>query len=309
MQNGVDANSMLSMLRSVLDEKLTPIQSTLEILTRRDLEHQHEIELLNARCNTSDERLAALEQRLQEMADAQEARERESESRVALLEKEVAALRQQCKTIKTAPGHATGNVQAAGARVHNGAGGAFVPGRLFLRGWCQFGFEAEHGISGSEAATVADSVLSLLEKRHEDMIERHMAPYFRNRQITLQLVEGLSREQVSGLFESLRTALQTTPQAVHGKNIFVVMDSPPWKKERNAAVARASRAWREVTKWSEAAVTLDWPSGSVYVAPSEGRSRCIGQFEKGAWKWHEHSIALLSPAVTVAALEAAWDQV
>ena len=91
----------------------------------------------------------------------------------------------------------------------------FVPRRLFIKGFCNYGCEADQGISEASATTAATSCLTQLRVEYRRFLAENnggvMAPRFRNSQITALIRDGAPDDAVWLILKDLKTVLEITP--------------------------------------------------------------------------------------------------
>ena len=80
----------------------------------------------------------------------------------------------------------------------------------------------------------------------QNEIERILCPYFKNMQITCMLKNDMDREPAWVVFEALKAMVLAKSPVVRGQPVFVAMDQPPWKRERNSLIAKAARIFAAV---------------------------------------------------------------
>jgi hypothetical protein len=139
----------------------------------------------------------------------------------------------------------------------------WVPSRIFVRGWCAYGQENSQGISSEEGEGAGSKIKALLPVLVQNEIERILCPYFKNRQITFMLKKDIDRERAWVVFEALKAMVLAKSPVVRGQPVFVAMDQPPWKRERNSLIAKAARIFIETAAVSKDCIVLDWTSGSL----------------------------------------------
>jgi hypothetical protein len=183
----------------------------------------------------------------------------------------------------------------------------FVPDRLFLRGWSPFvRNEAERksqGLSEEQCQDVANTVLKNLPREFRDMIEFVRAPYYRNHQIALLLRESVTSDQAFAVSRRLNDLIKSSGIKVGGSAIYCTVDNPPWKKERNSALARAeSGVLPHVLQ--DVVLTKDWASGELW-ARFQGSDISIGKYNSraGSFKWFDAVLNVTNPNTTMMMIE------
>jgi hypothetical protein len=108
---------------------------------------------------------------------------------------------------------------------------------------------------------MCSKIMALLPVGPRSLLEldRVQAPYFRNRQVTIQIIEAAADNAAYMLSQKINQIIKTSKYAVG--------DSAQWKKTRNAALAKASSAVENELMIDGGAVvtmTMDWPAGQLW---------------------------------------------
>jgi hypothetical protein len=185
----------------------------------------------------------------------------------------------------------------------------FVPHRLFIKGFCNFGCEADEGISESKAKTAAHSLLAHLKFEYRKFLAENnggiLAARFRNSQITLLLRDGAPDHAAWLILKDLKTVLERTPMHINKRPIFVQIDTELWNKQRRAGLAKASQALSD--EYSSGGpgvdITKDWTSGTLW-ANKLDKAFKLGHWDRNrGWMWHEKAVKLLIPEADLSVLE------
>jgi uncharacterized coiled-coil protein SlyX len=187
----------------------------------------------------------------------------------------------------------------------------FVSERIFLKGWCAYGAETTEGLSKAACEKVFAALVSKLPHAAVSLMapadKRMLAPYFRNRQITVYLRQDPGREDGYELARMINACIADNNMTVEGRKIYAVNDAELWKKQRNACILQAEATCREKFTARQMWYHKDWASGALYVRDAsspEGSEKVIGSWHKvKGWQWKASVVSLYSDC-TVAELEA-----
>jgi hypothetical protein len=186
-------------------------------------------------------------------------------------------------------------------------GEKFVPRRLFIKGFCNYGCEEIEGISESLARSLASTLLSHLKLEFRGFLsDVHggiSAPRLRNSQITLFVRSDVQDDAAWLILKDLKSVLAKSPLLINGNPIFLQLDSEPWKKRRRAGLAKASLVFEEfLADTSGVDIIKDWPSGTLWANKLDVVLK-LGHWDRNrGWMWHEKSVMKLIPEVEVSAL-------
>jgi hypothetical protein len=122
----------------------------------------------------------------------------------------------------------------------------FVPRRLFIKGFCNYGCDADEGISEASTKTAANSLLTHLKVEYRKFLAEHnggiFVPRFRNSEITLLIRDGAPDDAAWLILKELKTVLEHAPMHINKRPNFIQADAELWKKQRRAGLAKASQA-------------------------------------------------------------------
>jgi hypothetical protein len=185
----------------------------------------------------------------------------------------------------------------------------FVPRRLFIKGFCNYGCEADEGISEQNANKAAGALLSHLKVEYRNFLAVQnggiLAPRFRNSQITLLLRDDAPPDAAWLILKDLKAVLEHQPMHINKRAIFVQADAEVWKKQRRAGLAKASQAISDEYSngGPDVEITKDWPSGTLWAGKLD-KTHKLGHWDRNrGWMWHEKALKLLIPEVDVSVLE------
>ena len=167
----------------------------------------------------------------------------------------------------------------------------FVSRKIFIRGWCAFGEESTSGLSQVQALHVANGLVDSLSTFMKSMLEigdrRCVAPFFKNRQITVNISAEAPHDSAYSISRALNDHI--TSQALHigGKPLYCTPDAELWKKQRNGSVFKASEViLRTFGLTGDLKLVKDWPSGSLYVSSALSGDVCVRKhLAASGWVW------------------------
>ena len=169
--------------------------------------------------------------------------------------------------------------------------------KLFMRGWSDPDDRERSGISSTEAAKQAQELLKRLNQTLRERVTGTAAPYGKNSQIVLHIKGGT--EACWETRNHLAQSLQENPLLVNGKAVYIVVENPPWKAERNQVVSKARSALRRQLPASMyGSLDVRYYEGSIYDRKSED-SVCIGRWSRRGWRWFEPTIRTQLPMIDV----------
>jgi hypothetical protein len=123
-----------------------------------------------------------------------------------------------------------------------------------------------------------------------NFLARHLdpepfCPYFKNRQITYNLVDDAPAQAAYEIVKSWNEALKSSEIKVLGLGVFAQADASNMVKSRRAALARAkATVERELADGIDTLVP-DWASGSLYLTRT-GHDMLLGKWDRSTgWKW------------------------
>jgi hypothetical protein len=185
----------------------------------------------------------------------------------------------------------------------------FVPRRLFVKGFCNYGCEADEGISEANAKTAPNSILAHLKVDYQIILAENdggiLSPPFRNSQITWLLRDDAPDDAAWLILKDLKTVLERTPMHINQRPIFIQADAELWKKQLRAGLATASQAISD--EYSNGGpgveITKDWTSGTLW-ANKLDKTNKLGHWDRHrGWMWHEKAVKLLIPEGDLSVLE------
>lgn len=165
-----------------------------------------------------------------------------SDNKLAALEVQFAALRATIKIETTADlleemkkHKATASAFVALPHLPSGPASStdrnipWIANKIFLKGWCAYGSDAE-ALSSENAEAIGASIISKLPLHLFSKIAKVSAPYFKNRQITLHLKENLEKNEPWDICSGIRSAIVAHNLNLGGKTLIASLDAPPWKR-------------------------------------------------------------------------------
>ena len=162
----------------------------------------------------------------------------------------------------------------------------FIPRKIFLKGWCEFGKDSEQGLSSANALKLGVKITSMLDAGllchlHADMPRRFSAPFLKNRQLTIFLRDDCPDTAAWDVTSALNTLISDNGYNVSGRKVYATPDRELWKKQRNGQLAKANGVLQQEMALPRQATTyLDFPSGSLYVTMPTGEDIKIGTWDK-----------------------------
>jgi hypothetical protein len=120
-------------------------------------------------------------------------------------------------------------------------------------------------------------------------IVRFSAPSFRNFQITLTLRDFATPQDSYAWIKSVNDSIKQANLKVAGRDVYVALELPEWKRQRNRAMKRAESSLASV---SDVALKLDYPNGSIWATDREMQ---LGYWHKAtsAWRWCADGLRVL----------------
>jgi hypothetical protein len=187
----------------------------------------------------------------------------------------------------------------------------FIPTKIFIKGWCGFGEETTKGISTQVGEDAGRKLIGSLPEHFKASLAKTdtvRAPFYKNRQIVVNLRDDIEAGSAYELAKFMSEALKTNDIKIMGTVPYAVADAEAWKKHRNAMCAKACATLRVETDWTEQhSETIDWASGSVYVRKI-GLEVCVGKYDRNrGWQWRASDLARMWPEVTVQSLSMAME--
>jgi chaperonin cofactor prefoldin len=176
----------------------------------------------------------------------------------------------------------------------------FVASRIFLRGWCEYGMETQHGITKDHAKSLVNRIWGYLNR---DTSSYFVAPprhfytaRFRSSQIVLALKDTAKAGDAEWLAEQLNDVLRSKHVSHNDRQVYAVAEKELWKRLRNAAIIKAEKViLNECTVPDCMHLEKAWPDGAL-LAVLEGRTYTLGEWKSDAWLWNS-DIRVLWPTV------------
>ena len=176
-----------------------------------------------------------------------------------------------------------------------------------MKGWCHFGREANEGLKEQDAVNMCTKILSLLPDCSRSLLEleRIQAPYFRNRQVTIQINEHAADNSAYMLCQEINEIIKSNNIHVNTRPVYAVGDSPQWKKTRNAALAKARSAVESelmIDGGAVVAMTMDWPAGQLW-GEHQHQAALLGSWNRNkGWTWCAGTVRQIWPKADLAVL-------
>jgi hypothetical protein len=190
---------------------------------------------------------------------------------------------------------------AAAARAGQPSRLPFVPDKMFLRGFCAYGKDATQGLSQERALKLLDLCRGHLPAEHRHVIgsREPSAPYRRNRQVTIWVREGTTRDETMECAKAWSIALKAANINWEGRGIYIVSDTDEITKMRKRAVAQARAVIEQERLLTDGAkVEPDWAAGAVYVV-KDGVEHCVGTWNyKKGFVWCASEVSKLWPHIS-----------
>ena len=185
--------------------------------------------------------------------------------------------------------------------------GRFVARRIFLKGWCHYGREAAEGLKEQDSVNMCMKILNLLPVGSRSLVDldRVQAPFFRNRQVTIQIQERAADNTAYMLSQEINEIIKSNNIHVSIRPVYAVGDSPQWKKARNAAVAKARSAVESelmIDGGASVVMTMDWPAGQLW-GEHQHQAALLGSWNRNkGWTWCAGTVLTIWPKADLAAL-------
>ena len=167
--------------------------------------------------------------------------------------------------------------------------------KVFLRGWGNFDDKELTGLSSTDAVNLATKVLQKVSPETRGKVRQILAPYGKNTQVTLTVAGGT--EECWSLRNELTQKLLMSPVDVAGKTVYMTVENPPWKVERNQQLTKARLALRRVLS-AQAFAKLDFKYSECAVLSSTGSDGCyLGRLTRRGWRWFDAELTREFPEV------------
>jgi hypothetical protein len=166
-------------------------------------------------------------------------------------------------------------------------GGPFVPRLAFIRGfspWVKDFAQRSGGLSQDDACVVMEQLIGSLPRNLANMIERWSAGSFRNYQITLHLKECSRAAEYYDWAKSINTWCKDGGFTIQAKSIYVSLELPAWKRERNRHLRAAESAARLHLQGGEV-LKIDYSNGTLWIDGSSTDQ--VGYWHRATsrWRW------------------------
>ena len=184
----------------------------------------------------------------------------------------------------------------------------FVATRVFLKGFCMFGRDKEHGLKTADSLKIGLKLLSCLPQELRAFVKTDkdaiVAPFFRNRQITIMLIPTVQAGIAYEIASSINAFVESSGLNIDGRPIYAVSDAEQWKKDRNACIAKAEAAIvNELGSLPGVTFVRDWP-GSCLWATQGPTEQALGRWNRNhGWKWDPVAIHSLWPTADMGTLD------
>lgn len=170
------------------------------------------------------------------------------------------------------------------------ANGNFIANRIFLKGFCNYGMDQQHGIRKEKGEIIAKTIISALPLETQFRIQKdargYSAPFLKNRQIVIHLVEGIAQGEAYEIAQHINGVIESKQFNIDGRPIYAVSDTEQWKKDRNASVAKAEKAINtELEQVAGVSLFKDWPSGSLWTSVHNIDCKIGAWNRNNGWQW------------------------
>jgi hypothetical protein len=141
-----------------------------------------------------------------------------------------------------------------------------------------------------------EQLLGLLPRSLADGIEKWTAGNFRNYQITLRLRDFSCVSDCYDWSKNINDWCKNEGFTIQSKNIYVSLELPAWKRERNRHLRAAEAAVRLHLHGGEA-LKIDYSNGTLWLA--EGATDQLGYWHRATsrWRWVPPVIARVGIAM------------
>jgi hypothetical protein len=103
--------------------------------------------------------------------------------------------------------------------------------------------------------------------------------------------------------------VKTKKYTVAGRSFLLAADQPPWKRERNGKLYRASLVAEQNMRLEGWLLIKDWPSGTLYAeCKNTSTSWPLGCWSRSSsWRWNSAELAKVDGNASVETLCAAME--
>ena len=182
----------------------------------------------------------------------------------------------------------------------------FVATRVFMKGFCMFG--RDNGLKSGDALKIGLKLLKCLPQELRALVKTDkdaiVAPFFRNRQITIMLIPTIQAGMAYEIASCINSFVESSGLNIDGRPIYAVSDSEQWKKDRNACIAKAEAAIvNELGSLPGVTFVRDWPGACLW-ATQGSTEQALGRWNRNhGWKWDPVAIHSLWPTADMGTLD------
>jgi hypothetical protein len=139
----------------------------------------------------------------------------------------------------------------------------------------------KNGLSKAEAESLILRVKAACPQADWRIVARCAAPSFRNYQVVVHFVPGARADSIYGFAKAINQGLKNPPLLEKGGQVYLALDQPFWKRERNQQMRRVADACRVLKP--DVQIELDWSAGALWfnVDPAV----LIGHYSHKERKW------------------------
>jgi uncharacterized protein YukE len=296
---GLLKTELTSEFRGSLSQVNQSMQSLHDTLKRHIDEIRKDIVDMRA---IMDERDASAQRRIGELEDDIAALKAAAGANKATIEQLQDVTQDLARQLREVNNGSRGPARAAGGFQEED--GRFSPSWAALRGWSPWcdDMSARKGITRE----IAEKICLDLKRDGKDWwgcVERTSYHGYKVFQIMIHFKSGSDVGKRYELVKALNTLYKQGDCKVAGCTIYVAMEQAPWKRTRNALLAKHARRVEEVVPGAR--LHLEWSSGELWAPKSAANPDILlGQTCKdGTFKWIPSGLAIIGTSVE--ALEAA----
>jgi hypothetical protein len=154
---------------------------------------------------------------------------------------------------------------AAAAAASEVSDDVWVPSCGFLRGWSPYEKDMsnrKNGLSKAEAESLILRVKSACIHADWRIVSRCAAPSFRNYQVVVHFFPSASADSIYGFAKAVNQDLKNPPLLEKGGQVYLALDQPLWKRERNQQMRRVADACTVLKP--DVQIELDWSAGALW---------------------------------------------
>jgi hypothetical protein len=261
-------------------------------LDERHAESEVRLESLTSSVEKAVLRLDSVEARMSQRLDLLEKKMNEPNPQPVEMNKRLEALEARLSAVESKPppaAHAGGPMSArsgssflttAGTasvedarRLHGAAGyqaenQRFVPTKLMIRGWSEYGDResGKNGLTRTEAQAILEGLVADLPNDMQSLVQI-AAPFHRNWQLTLRFQNDLPSDDCWSVFKEVKKLCEKTE--LRGNKLYCIMESPPWKLIAKKHMRAAGQAIRELLK-KDVQYSFDWKQSQLWISAITG---------------------------------------